>query len=135
MKVNKRNRITYAIAIVITILLGLASRHYQNIMPKWIGNYAGDVLWALMVFLGMGFLFRAWSTLRVATIAIIFSFCIEISQLYHSPWIDAIRRTRIGALVLGFGFIWSDLFCYIIGIVFGVLIERLYKSIKGSTFF
>lgn len=131
MKINERSRVVYGIAIVVTIILGLASRKYQNILPDWLGNYSGDVLWALMVFLGVGFIFTRWSTLRIAAMALVFSFSIEISQLYHSLWIDAIRRTRIGALVLGFGFLWSDLVCYVIGIFIGILIEKLYKSISN----
>ncbi|MBU5438596.1 DUF2809 domain-containing protein [Tissierella sp. MSJ-40] len=94
-------------------------------MPKWIGDYAGDTLWALMVFLGIGFLFKTWSTSRIGIIALLFSFLIEISQLYHSPWIDQIRRTTLGSLVLGHGFLWTDLICYIIGIIIGIFIDKL----------
>jgi hypothetical protein len=54
------------------------------------------------------------------------SFCviIEVSQLYHAPWIDSIRGTTLGALVLGHGFVWSDLACYAVGVGLGILIER-----------
>lgn len=54
-----------------------------------------------------------------------FSFAIEFSQLYHSPWIDSLRNTRVGGLVLGYGFLWSDLVSYTVGIGVGVLIEKL----------
>lgn len=131
MKVNKRNRISYAIAVIIVIVLGLGSRHYSNIMPMWIVNYAGDVLWALMVFLGVGFLFTTWTTLKVGTVAIAFSFAIEVSQLYHSPWIDSVRRTPLGALVLGFGFLWSDLLCYFIGVAIGIFMEKSIIKVGG----
>ncbi len=125
MKTSGRNRMIYAVAVVIVILLGLGSRHYSNIMPKWIGDYAGDTLWALMVFLGAGFLFKTWETSRIGIIALLFSFLIEISQLYHSTWIDKIRRTTLGSLVLGHGFLWTDLICYIIGITIGIFIDKL----------
>ena len=52
-----------------------------------------------------------------------FSVAIEISQLYHAPWIDSIRRTTLGGLILGFGFLWSDLACYAVGVGLGVIIE------------
>lgn len=125
LKINERSRITYGISVAIVILLGLGSRHYSNIIPEWIGGFAGDTLWALMVFLGIGFIFKAWSTLKVGIAAVLFSFSIETSQLYHSPWIDYIRRTPLGALVLGFGFLWSDLICYTFGIILGIFIEKL----------
>ena len=41
--------------------------------------------------------------------------------LYHAPWIDNLRQTTLGGLVLGFGFLWSDIFCYTIGIIIGVI--------------
>lgn len=71
-----------------------------------------------------GLLFRARSTRVVAASALIFSYAVEISQLYHSQWIDSLRHTSIGGLVLGRGFLWSDLISYTLGIDFGLLIER-----------
>ncbi|EGW38049.1 hypothetical protein DOT_3993 [Desulfosporosinus sp. OT] len=78
-----------------------------------------------MIFFLLGLLFRAGDTRWVAVGALLFSFSIEISQLYHSQWIDSLRMTRIGGLVLGYGFLWSDLVSYTVGIGSGVLIERL----------
>ena len=45
----------------------------------------------------------------------ILSIAVELSQLYHAPWIDSIRQTTLGGLILGFGFLWSDLACYAVG--------------------
>jgi len=56
------------------------------------------------------------------------SVAVELSQLYHAPWIDPIRRTTLGGLVLGFGFLWSDLACYAAGGGLGVLIEMLRRG-------
>lgn len=82
-----------------------------------------------MVFVGVGFLAPRWSSLRVAGTALLFSYAIELSQLYHAPWIDGIRHNRIGGLILGFGFLWSDVLCYSVGIAFGFLAELLvYKT-------
>jgi hypothetical protein len=58
-----------------------------------------------------------------ALAALVFSFAIETSQLYHAPWIDAVRATRLGSLVLGSGFVWSDFACYAAGICFGAATE------------
>jgi Protein of unknown function (DUF2809) len=116
-----RNRFIYGAAIILVIILGLGSRHYASTFPLFIG----DILWALMVFLGFGFLRPSLSTARVAALAALFSAAIEASQLYHAPWIDALRRTRLGGLVLGYDFLWSDLLCYAVGITLGVIIELL----------
>lgn len=122
----RRNRVVYLILIIIVMILGLLSRKLDNI-PVIISLYAGDILWALMVFLIVDFIFNNKSILFNISIAIIFSYGIEISQLYHAPWIDSIRNTTLGGLILGFGFLWSDLICYTIGVLIGGIIESIFK--------
>ena len=118
-----RSRFWYGLAGALVIALGLASRQYAAVLPAFVAEYAGDTLWALMVFLIVGLLAPRWSSLRVAAAALAISFAVEVSQLYHAPWIDAIRDTRVGGLVLGFGFLWSDLACYTLGVALGVMLE------------
>jgi hypothetical protein len=109
--------------IVLAIALGLGSRRFGRSLPDLVATYAGDTLWALVVFLGLGLLLRRASTWVVTLAALTFSGLIEVSQLHHAPWIDSIRRTTLGGLVLGSGFLWSDLACYAVGVGMGVLIE------------
>ena len=120
----KRSRLLYLILTIIVMILGLLSRKISG-LPKIIELYSGDILWALMVFLIIAFIFNKKSTIFIISWAIIFSYSIEISQLYHAPWIDAIRNTTLGGLILGFGFLWSDLICYTIGIIIGIILEKL----------
>ena len=87
--------------------------------------YAGDTLWATAAFLGIGLLLPRASTWRVALLAMSLSVLVEVGQLYHAPWIDSIRSTTLGGLVLGFDFVWSDLACYAVGVGLGILIERI----------
>ena len=129
---TNRNRYLYILLIGITIAAGLASRRYAHILPQWAELYMGDALWALMVYFIFGFIFNKKSVMVIALLAIGFSFGIEISQLYHAAWIDAIRATRIGGLVLGFGFLWSDLLCYTVGVSVGVGIEWVIGMKKVS---
>ncbi len=121
---KERNRIVYVILIIMTIFLGLGSRRFSASLPSFLATYLGDVLWALMIFFIAGLLFKRKGTTWVGIRGLIFCYLIEISQLYHAPWIDGVRKTTLGALVLGFGFLWSDLICYTIGIVIGVLLEK-----------
>lgn len=118
----RRNRLLYLILTIIVMILGLLSRKIEN-LPEIISLYSGDILWSLMVFLIIAFIFNEKSTIFTISWAIIFSYSIEISQLYHAPWIDAIRNTTLGSLILGFGFLWSDLVCYTIGILIGIVID------------
>ncbi len=120
---SSRNRVLYAVLAVAVIASGLLWRSGFIPLPQWLSNYGGDALWALMVFLGFGFLFPRASTLVVALLSLSFSWGVEFSQLYHAPWIDAIRITIPGRLVLGNTFNWSDLIAYALGIALGALVE------------
>lgn len=127
-----RSRPIYSIAILAVIALGLLSRRFPQFLPTAFGKYPGDALWALMVFLGFGCVFRRASTISVALGALAFSFAIECSQLYHAPWIDAVRATLPGRLVLGSGFLWGDLVAYAVGIFAGVLVESVILRLQNK---
>jgi Protein of unknown function (DUF2809) len=113
-----RSRLSYALLIIAVIVLGLASRakSLQPFLPSFISEYAGDTLYAVMIYFGLAFLRPRASTLTLAVWAFGICVLIELSQLYHAAWIDSLRQTRIGGLVLGFGFLWSDVLCYTVGI-------------------
>jgi hypothetical protein len=120
---TQRNRLSYLVTGCVVVGLGLASRRYAAMLPAVLAPYLGDALWALMVFVIVGFIAPRWSVLRVGAVALAVSYAVEVSQLYHAPWIDSVRHTRIGALVLGYGFLWSDLVCYTAGVMCGVALE------------
>lgn len=118
-------RIKYLLLTLVVIVLGLLSRKTGVCTSDFVKMYVGDVLWATMVYFGCRFLFVNWSKRVSVGIALVFSYLIEISQLYHAPWIDAIRTTTFGGLVLGFGFLWSDIVCYTVGVTLGVVVDVL----------
>ncbi len=121
---QKRSRILYAIAIAGVVAAGLASRSSLVVhLPVFVATYAGDTLWSLTVFLVLGFVFSRLGTLFVAVIAIAISFGVEFSQIYQASWINELRETRIGALLVGVGFQMSDLICYTAGVAMGVIGE------------
>ena len=123
----KRNRILYLFLTIVVMILGLLSRKINN-LPYILYKYSGDCLWALMIFLLFAFIFNRRNTIFVGVIALIFSYGIELSQLYHGPLINAIRSTTLGGLVLGFGFLWSDILCYTIGIGVGIILDIIMLS-------
>jgi hypothetical protein len=114
-----------------TIVLGLGSRRFGSVLPGFIASYAGDTLWALALFLFLGLLLPRMATGGVAALALAGSLLVEVSQLYHAPWIDSVRRTTIGGLILGFGFLWSDLACYAAGVGLGVALEWMTLGSRG----
>jgi glycopeptide antibiotics resistance protein len=125
---RKPNRLFYLLMIFIVICLGLLSRKMSNYIPDIIDLFLGDSLWALMVYLFIRMVFKNLSTNKVVLTGILFCFIIEFSQLYHDDWIDMIRKTTLGGLILGYGFLWSDLAAYLLGIGFGSIIDRIIKK-------
>ena len=119
----RQNPVIWIALIALACPLGLGSCRYAHALPWFIAAYAGDTLWALAAFLGIGLILPRQSTWTIAILAMAFSLAIELSQLYHAPWIDSIRHSTLGGLILGFGFMWSDLVCYAVGVGLGVLIE------------
>ncbi|WP_426106044.1 DUF2809 domain-containing protein [Massilia sp. TSP1-1-2] len=117
----RRPRPWLALGLVLVVALGLASRAYPALFPASLGSYTGDALWALMVFLGIAFFKPALSRTRLAGAALAFAWLVEASQLYQAPWINALRATTPGHLVLGTGFQWLDLVAYAAGIACGFL--------------
>lgn len=120
-----RSRATLLALTTATIVLGLTTRRFRRSLPAAVGLYAGDVLWATMVYLLLAAIRPRASIRRLAIGTAAFALFIEVGQLYHAPWIDAVRDTRLGGLVLGFGFLWSDLACYAAGIALAVVIDRV----------
>jgi hypothetical protein len=127
---QQRHRGFYAVLIVIVICSGLASRSDVFWLPPLYAKYAGDALWALMVFLGIGFVLAARGTALVTALAVVVSCADECSQLYHAPWIDSVRRTTLGHLALGDTFAWGDIAAYLVGIGFGAAAEWVASRIN-----
>ena len=115
---ERRNRFLYFAIILCVIALGLGSR--TSCIPDIIYPYLGDFLYAVMMYFISAFLFSKASSKTIAIMAVGICFSIEFIQLYEAPWIHEIRQTRLGALILGSGFLWSDLVCYFFGGALGV---------------
>ncbi|MCX7174118.1 MAG: DUF2809 domain-containing protein [Proteobacteria bacterium] len=128
-----RSRYSYAAAVMVVIALGLASRKFPGLFPAALEKYPGDALWALMVFVALCAFLPNAKTWRLAAFALLASYAVEFSQLYQAPWIDSIRSTTLGHLVLGSGFSWVDLLAYAIGIAVGSACDLLWLRMRLLT--
>lgn len=120
-----RQRYFYVIAMVAVIAAGLWWRSAANPVSSFWHKYGGDALWALLMFLGFRCVLIRAPIVLVMLVSLAFCFAVEFSQLYHAPWIDSIRNTRLGALALGATFNVPDLIAYAIGVAFGGVIETV----------
>lgn len=113
-----KKRLVYVGLIFLIIVLGLLSRQVAVIPLS-----TGDALWATMIFFIVRFFLVDARVRSVAWIALLICYLVEFSQLYQEPWINNIRQTLPGRLILGQGFLWTDLIAYAVGIFIAYLIE------------
>jgi hypothetical protein len=66
------------------MIAGLVSRRYRGELPLFLAEYAGDTLWALMLFLLVSIWLAGRSIPVRGAIALALAFMVEISQLYHA---------------------------------------------------
>lgn len=113
----KRNIIISLIGIAVLIPLGLCSRQFNSIP-----NETGDALWAMMVFCIWRIILHKKKLTTIAIVSLISSYLVELSQLITWSFLVEFRKTFIGHIMLGQGFLWIDLLAYTIGIIciFGI---------------
>ncbi len=105
-----------AVVTALIIGVGLTTRLPGIDWPAVVGKYLGALLWGAMVYCLVGFLRPRWRTLLVIFVASCIAVSVEVSQLWHTPWLDAFRQTRLGVLLIGRFFSWADIAAYLAGI-------------------
>ena len=114
---ERKLRICYLAGIAVLIALGLLSRRV-----RFVPAACGDALWAMMVYCCFRIVLIRKPMIISAVAALIASFAVEFSQMLKPDWLVKIRSTFLGHMLLGQGFLWSDLLAYTIGIavVYGI---------------
>ena len=123
----KRNIIISLIGIAVLIPLGLFSRQLNSIPSE-----TGDALWAMMVFCIWRIVLHKKELTTVAIVSLISSYLVEFSQLITWPFLVDFRKTFIGHMMLGQGFLWIDLLAYTIGIICVLGIFRVIEKIRQT---
>ncbi len=118
-----RTRLLAAGSALVTIPLGLGSRRFAAHLPSFVADYAGDALYATLMCSLLRFVCPRARSLWIGLGAFALSALVEVSQALHVGVLDAARATRLGRLVLGTTFVWSDFPCYAAGALLGVLID------------
>ena len=90
----------------------------------FLADHGGDFLWTIAIYLALALLAPRWSPLKLFLFAFGISVAVELSQLIDVDWLNAIRKTLPGRLLLGAGFLWIDLLRYFLGAIVAVTIDR-----------
>ncbi len=112
MKKEIKTRLWYLSGIVILIAFGLLSRKVSFIPDAF-----GDALWAMAVYCLWRIVLVRKRYFTAAAAALLTAFSIEFSQLLQMDRLVRLRSTFLGHMLLGQGFLWTDLIAYTVGIV------------------
>lgn len=114
-------RLALFISILIIVPLGLAVKFYRGPGQEWLNNSFGgvpyEIFWILLVLFIWPEISALWAAVGVCIVTCI----LEFLQLWHPPFLQSIRATLIGRLVLGTTFFRSDFLYYFIGCFLGWL--------------
>ncbi len=122
-----RRRLPFLCALLILCAAGLFVRSRHAVSPSFFTAYFPDAAWTMAVYCGFGLLFCRDARLHFP-LALGVSFLVELSQLWHTPFLEALRSTTLGGLVLGYGFLWSDLVCYTVGALLCAAAETILRK-------
>src|SRR6476661_950984 len=97
-----RVRIYTLVSLIAVVPIGLALKFYrgpaQSFVNDWSSSLAYECFWMLAVFF---FVPRRAVIPRIALGVFLATCAIEVSQLWHSPLLEAIRRTFVGRMLIG----------------------------------
>jgi hypothetical protein len=119
-----RTRASFIALALGTIALGLGVHWRGGALGSTLRDVLGDALWAVMVAWWVGAVAPAASLRIRAAAALAVCVGVEMSQLYHTTALDAMRNTTAGSLVLGSGFDPRDLMAYTLGVLVAAVLER-----------
>jgi len=128
-----KQKVIYVATAVFTVFTGLCARAMVHWLPEWINLWLGDALYAFMMYYIIAVLFTSKPAALKAIVALALCYAIEFSQLYHANWINDMRATLPGRLILGQGFLLSDLAAYLAGVTAAFCVDILwFKPVKTA---
>jgi len=123
--VTKRRWLTAGL-IPVVIAFGLGCKRYRGPGSDLINDFGPASMAYIWLFLLLTFFVvprRAW-TWRIVIGVFVFTCAVEFLQLWKPPWLQAVRSTFPGRMVLGTTFSWWDFPAYAVGSLLGLLLLR-----------
>ena len=121
-----RARLLYLALALATIAVGLVVHLRGTSLSPAIRDVLGDALWAMMMTWCISTIAPTVRLPRRGATALAVSWAVELSQLYHTPAVDALRATTLGHLVLGTDFDARDLAAYALGVLGAMVLDRTF---------
>lgn len=125
-------RTGFLLAALLTMATGLLVYRYGAGLGRAVQDVSGDALWGMMIAWGMGALLPQLGVAARAMLAYGVCLAVETSQLIHVPWLDAVRATKLGHLILGSDFDGRDLLAYAVGVLVAFALEYLLRDLSAD---
>ncbi len=111
---------------------GFACKFYHGPLEIWVRNYLVGILYVLFWNLVLLFCFPRRELIgRIVTVVLLVTSFLEVLQLWHPAWLEAIRSHFLGRTLLGTSFAWWDFVHYLMGSMLSVwVMEFLVRKAK-----
>ena len=103
------------ISIAIITPLGFYTKGYSGPAFRWVNNSLGGILYVIFWSLLFNLLFTRIRPIMIASIVLLVTCTLEMLQLWHPDFLEAIRSTFMGTTLIGNSFSWLDILHYLIG--------------------
>lgn len=122
-------RVLAFLSVVAIVPIGISTKFYHGIGEQWVSDYLGDVFyemaWCWFFFIFFPTRKAIW---KIPLAVFIVTCCIEFLQLWHPLWLQIIRSTFAGRMLLGTTFVAADFFYYAIGCLLSWLwLQQIWK--------
>jgi hypothetical protein len=109
----------FLVFLAVLVPAGLSTRFYSGPMETWVRDSLGGVFYE-MFWIGLIGLIRPPRRPWIAGVTVFGATCIlEASQLWHPAFLEAIRGSFPGRILVGTTFAWSDFPHYAAGCLVG----------------
>ncbi|MBN1782909.1 DUF2809 domain-containing protein [bacterium] len=125
---TSRFRLRILCVLIFLVPLGFYTKHYHGFGKIWVSQSLGGVLYEIFWCLAAAAVFPKAHPVRISVIVFLATSVLECLQLWHPPFLTAIRATLIGRTLLGDTFTWLDFPYYVTGSVLGWMGVRMLKG-------
>lgn len=123
-RLDLKSFLCFLLIFVIEVIIGLF------VKDSIIRPYGGDILVVILIY----YFFKSFikmNPLPLALGVLLFAYAIEIGQYFNLVGLLNMQNNAIMRIVIGSSFSWGDIFCYTLGAIICLLIDR--KDLKIVT--
>ena len=116
-----KRKLILAASLAVVLPTGFYSKFYKGPFAFWVNTSLDGVFYEIFWCLCLALILPQVAPLTLASAVLVGTCILEFLQLWHPPFLEAIRSTFLGAAILGTTFDWGDFPYYLAGSALGWL--------------